>query len=366
MPIAKKIPTGFITFGCDPEMFFAKKSAPGRKARIIGAEKVLPKDGIGTQSKVIIDGIQAELNPSARSCRQQLAGQIKDCFLSLNEKMKTQKGLSIDFSSTVNITKGEMNKLSAEAKKFGCAPSKNAHDPVNEISIKDAETYMKRSAGGHIHIGRYAEHDTHPPYKQMNDAIMNPEVLVPILDILVGNTCVLLDRDPGNKERRKVYGKAGEYRTPKHGLEYRTLSNFWLKSYTLMSFVMGMTRQAVSFVAYSTPENDVVAKLRAAVNIEDIRDAINTNNFDLALRNFQKIAPIIEEYTLLPGSTGSMSTPALHARNMHMFMHFVSKGINHWFPEEPMQHWLTLSMGSAHGWESFLDVDVVADFKKVA
>ena len=78
-----------IVFGCDPEFFFSKNG------EVIGAEKVIAENGLeykrgdfedkkdgdtvsgysrgAGNSKIIIDGVQAELNPRANTCRALLA-----------------------------------------------------------------------------------------------------------------------------------------------------------------------------------------------------------------------------------------------------------------------------------------------------
>ena len=76
----------------------------------------------------------------------------------------------------------------------------------------------------------------------------DPLLAVKILDIVVGNTCVIMDRAPSQVERRKVYGRAGEYRLPAHGIEYRTLSNFWLRSYQLTHLVFSLARFAINIL----------------------------------------------------------------------------------------------------------------------
>jgi hypothetical protein len=78
-----------ITMGCDPEFFFTD----GR-GKVVGSEKVLPKKGMdvdagwGSGGKVIIDGVQAELNPPANTCRALLGNDIHYCFQNLAKKLK--------------------------------------------------------------------------------------------------------------------------------------------------------------------------------------------------------------------------------------------------------------------------------------
>ena len=337
-----------ITMGCDPEFFFSQKG------KIIGSEKVIPKDGLAVldqygnplNSKIIIDGVQAELNPKEQTCRVFLSNNISRCFKQILETMKTKENpdLSIDFTQTIKVTKEELASLEPENQILGCSPSKNAYNKRNFISVKNGAKYYYRSAGGHIHIGNYAANN------DIQRALDNPNTLIPLLDIILGNTCVLLDKDPGNIQRRKVYGRAGEYRTPPHGIEYRTLSNFWLKNYKLASFVFGLTRETVNILANSTKEHNYAKEIIKAVKRTDIKKAINKNDFDLALSNFKKIEPIIDKLT----KTGEDYYLPLNSKNLIDFNFFITKDLNHWFKEDPLKHWTTPNPTAAGGWEDFL------------
>lgn len=343
--ITKKLYRKEVIFGCDPEFFFEKKG------KIIGSEKIIDRDkgfkvidaytngGTGSicgdhDSKFIVDGVQVELNPRPDSCRARLGNEISKCFRNLQRKMLEDPELSINFSPTIEITTEELDTLDEKSKVFGCAPSINASEKSTSKITVDAATYRYRSAGGHIHLGR------------LENVVVNsfdkPDSLVDILDIIVGNTCVLIDRDEGNKKRREIYGRAGEYRLPSYGIEYRTLSNFWLRAYPLASFVFALSRMAVSIAE----DPELAEEIHTFVSMDKIREAINENNFDLALDNFQKLKPFIE-------SISSIDFP-LCSEALPLFDIFVEKGLDFWFKENPLTHWTTLPEGHTCGWESFL------------
>ena len=343
-----------VMLGADPELFLT------RDGRIIGSEKIMPKGGViyshgitnlnvpdmGT-NKVIMDGIQIELNPMPAKCREALARNIQVCFQNINTRLTEQKDgeprfkdVKLDFSPLVEITKEELDSLGADSRRFGCVPSLNVYEK-RDVGV-DPEKYLFRSAGGHIHIG-------HLNTPELVKALKDDKKMVRLLDVIVGNTCVLLDRDMGNAERRKVYGRAGEYRLPPHGLEYRTLSNFWLRSYPLMGFVMGLTRFAVNVMANGDKYYDAFMD---KIEIEDIKKAINENDFELAFKNFTKIEGVINEisdekqyYNYLP----------LYASNMDNFKYFIKMGIDHYFKKEnAMDRWINHNVGSGNGWENWI------------
>ena len=333
--------------GCDPEFFFR-----GQNGQTVGAEKILPEKGIDYNpwnskkpeeiSHIVIDGVQSELNPRPGSCRANLGNEISACFRALDKALKEKGQVGVSFDPVVKVSKAEMDSLSEKSKVFGCAPSTNVYKNAESQITVNPKKYLKRSAGGHIHLGSHGD-------KITMEALQNVNVMVPILDILVGNTCVLIDRDPSNKERRKNYGRVGEYRLKSYGIEYRTLSNFWLKSYQLMSFVMGMARFAVVLVADTTKEDDYAGALLSAVNRDDIINAIQNNDFALAYSNFLKIEDIICEIA----GENHYDYP-LDTNTIKAFHWFVKKGINYWSKQDPFQHWINLGEGHGKGWESFL------------
>jgi len=332
--------------GSDPEFFYANKQGV-----VIGSEKVLPKEGISMgEGKIIRDGVQAELNPEPRLCREQLAGNIRSCFQKIKEQMAGKELLYINFKEVVEVSQKEMDELSDESKVFGCAPSNNIYTGKSIIKF-DPKVYRYRSAGGHIHLGKWTKsmigeyNDLTGIFADINTALDDPKRTVPILDLIVGNTCVLVDRDPLAIERRKVYGKAGEYRTPPHGIEYRTLSNFWLKCYPLMGFVMGLARLAVLIVA-----NDRDKELLSKVKIENVAKAINENNFELAYKNFKKIEkPLLD---MIPD--GFDNSIPITKNTIKEFKHFLTKDLSYWFKEDSLEHWVNLNISGHNGWEGFI------------
>lgn len=364
--------------GCDPEVFLSRPMR-GRKS-IVGSEFIIPPIGIhvernGMSGGVVRDGVQVELHPQAVHCRANLSYNIQTCFRELNKVVEIgrTKGLidlAIDFSPVVKLSKGDLNRLSPDSRKLGCMPSKNAYGRTH--IEKDGEKFLTRSAAGHIHVGS----------EMFSKKGVERKGFVCIMDVLVGNTAVLMDRHPLAAERRKLYGRAGEYRTPAHGVEYRTLSNFWLRHYVLMSAVFGLTKVA-ALVAQAhaaevfyrtdrywsknmpgywyTAEEDLMGQ----VDLRLIEQAINTNDFDLALSNFNAwVRPWLMQLGLGDG---------LYAGNLPAFDHFIGRiradelagkdPLGHWFPEDPLTHWLTKPDGHGNGWEAFLAGAVTRDMQ---
>lgn len=363
-----------ITLGCDPEFFFTKGG------KVIGSEKIITdKKGIeagmiyehekgkpfvpNNKGLTVIDGVQAELHPAADTCRDRLANNIISCLTGVEHSMVGE--VKADFSQVVEVSKDELDTLADENKKFGCSESMNTHkkgkNKVTQIKA-DPMKYLKRSAGGHIHMGATPKLSPRVPtgktieekdmlsgemYKrpemkyELYDnpqflALKNPDVLVPVLDIILGNTCVMIDRNPANAERRKNYGKAGEYRLPTYGLEYRTLSNFWLRGRPLFSLVFGLARQAVNMVVYDN-QTGHVEHLMSLVDMADITKAINENDMDLAVKNWNKIEKFMLDITDDKNSYGHYPITNYTIKGFHKL---IDNGIDHYFKQDPLDAWL--------------------------
>lgn len=336
-----------VSLGADPEFFFKKDG------EVIGSEKVIPVEGLGDNSlspMVIRDGVQAELNPHPNTCREDFAKGLRNCFIKLADVMGDD--VSVTINPDVKISQKEMDSLTDDSKKFGCASSKNSHG-TDKIKVNPL-TYLHRAGGGHIHLGRCNEH-----YKndKLSKVLASPERTVAMLDLLVGNTCVLIDCNRGNIERRRHYGRAGEYRLPPHGLEYRTLSNFWLRNYQMVSLVMGLARHATDIVASSTVvktdslgrvslrdgERAFDKELLSLVKMKDVVRAINKNDFDLAYSNFKKIEGLLMKIT--PDDTYIDRYPICKS-NIKSFHKFVKKGLDYYLPEKDVvNYWVNFEGG---------------------
>ena len=123
---------------------------------------------------------------------------------------------------------------------------------------------------GHISIGW----DNPTQEQQLN--------MVKAMDATVGLGSVLLDFDT---ERKKLYGKAGCFRFREYGIEYRSLSNFWIKSDESLKWAWNTTMKAIDLV-----NSGKIEEVKELGNY--IIEAINTNNKDLAQELLNKIEVI--------------------------------------------------------------------------
>jgi hypothetical protein len=399
--------------GADPELFLEDS-----KGNIVPSSEAIPEDGWDysgeiikrdSVNKVVRDGIQIELNSAADTCRELSAYNLAASLAALRRRLEglalEGKKYKVSKAGVIHLPDSVMKKLPKESLEFGCKPSFNIYDPDAIVGV-EGDKYNYRSGSGHVHLGKLPHtiwFDKSKHYSPFyNKSVDRRQELVQLLDIVLGNTCVMIDRDPLQKERRKHYGRAGEYRLPDHGLEYRTLSNFWLRDYALASFVFGMARYAVmilhsSHMAYTRSVYDEYEKkefvsgnekaypyateLIESVDVAKIREAIDNNDPDLAAENFKAVAKFIRKYQSWNTVKTAVYTMPLDAVRLIYFKYFIEdvkkRGLDAIFKKGILEAWTTTdsngtpipistTTASVPGWESFLDANYRPTVEKLA
>jgi hypothetical protein len=328
------------SFGSDPELFLA------RNGHIVPSSELIPEAGMKLKGlgKIVRDGIQLEINPQAAFCRAEIGNMMADIMRRLQHKLE-DTDLTVCWTPVIRIPKRDMDAMPDRVKMLGCNPSKSIYKRQVGVRVNPF-TYRTRSAGGHLHFGNINE------LLHEEDGY---ERFVALCDIVIGNTAVLFDRHPLMRTRRRVYGRAGEFREQPFGVEYRTLSNTWLRAYPLMSFVMGLGRLVSDIMGEKRWEAEKT--LRGMVPLPRVRRAINLNDVGLAKANFEKFSQFLEAHV---GGNTDRGLSAGH--ELKQFQKFVAKidtdGLEAWFPDDPMKHWTTLPEGHECGWENFLQKTV--------
>lgn len=235
--------------GCDPELFIKNKYGSYKSAvGLIGGSKecplVIDKGGFA----ILEDNVAVEFNTKPASSYEEFRSGIHKVLDHLRAKLP---GFEFSKESAVSFPKEELN--TPEAQEFGCEPDYDAW--MEQVNDKPkADDKCLRSAGGHIHVGS-------------SIAKSNPLAVIRAMDLFLGVPSVV--RDNGTL-RRNLYGKAGCFRPKSYGVEYRTLSNFWIWDDNLIHWAYEGTERALEFV-----------KKGSVIPAEDafrIQRCINTSN----------------------------------------------------------------------------------------
>lgn len=206
-----------ITFGCDPELFIVDS-----KGEFVCPDGIIPgtKDEPYPVPKGAVqqDGMAAEFNINPVDNYHDFEDSIKTVMKEMEKFLPD--GYRYACVPSAVFSEAEWERASEKTKQLGCSPDFNAWTGSPNPPPADEENPRLRCAGGHLHYGWTNDAD-------MSNAqhILACRDLVKQLDWFLGGWSIRLDKDD---LRRRLYGKAGAMRFKPYGVEYRTLSNFWL------------------------------------------------------------------------------------------------------------------------------------------
>ena len=216
--------------GADPELFLVNEKGHFVSAiDKIGGSKQFPKPIDDYGHAVQEDNVAVEFNiPPAKSLEEFKASVTKVLSYLSQEVAKMKLQLAIYPSAIFPDEELEDERAFI----FGCDPDYNVY--THDVNPKPrAVNPNLRSCGGHLHIS----------WDQPN--MEQREQMIIAHDLFVGVPSLFFDMDD---RRRELYGKAGAFRPKPYGVEYRTLSNFWISRPDLVDWVFHQSERAVNFL----------------------------------------------------------------------------------------------------------------------
>ena len=279
------------SLGSDPEFFVADA-----KDKILAADKFFPGkkeplrfDADHKNLSLFFDGIQAEINVPASTCRETVSHYIRNGLRKATEIIG--KNNKIIMRPSVRVTKSLLKKADPEALIFGCEPDFNAYTGKQNTEAMDASAHMYRYAGGHIHLGVSSAYGKKGQVEYDLAKTEEGHVkAIKFIDYLTGAVLVMMDKGPNAKRRRTKYGTAGCFRPTPYGIEYRTPSCWWLKSPAAMSLTFGLTRLAWNLLISRCDEELIK---HVGYSLEDVRGIVDENDTVVAKRFWKTIRPYI-------------------------------------------------------------------------
>jgi len=226
--------SGF-SFGTDPE-FMVKNS----NEEIVSAIGKVPGTS-GKRHKVgkytfYSDNVLAEFTIPPASTSDSAVDNIRTALHVLKDLLAVYGCKPITQAS---YTYPNSELLHPEARRAGCKPEACVYELKTAKSPEGIfEKSGFRTGGGHVHLG------TKLLKKDQYAAIST----IRMMDLYLGVMSIWLDTDPTSRDRKKIYGQAGRFRLPKHGVEYRSLGNYWLSSPKLVNFIFDVSDFVVKFV----------------------------------------------------------------------------------------------------------------------
>lgn len=253
------------TSGSDPEIFIVR----GAKKELLPAFQFLPDKQEAAKLRgynhayAYRDGFAAESWVQAVGCHGYLIDYIRNGLGAIRSAArKHDRTAELSLQGTFAIPDEIMTKATDDQVALGCMPSKNAYGDRPALPT-DGKALPLRFAGGHMHFGLF---------KKDEAILIN---MVKAADIISALPAVAIFNGIDQPARRAYYGRAGEFRTPAHGLEYRVLSNAWLGHPSVAHLMFNLTRAAlkVGMCGYQD---------KMGLKEEEVREIINYNDVERA------------------------------------------------------------------------------------
>jgi hypothetical protein len=253
-----------ITMGADPEMFLSKDGDYVAVQPYIDGTKDNPQMLPSRLGNAQRDNVAIEFGVKPAASKLEF---IQNIGTTLKELMDLlPEGVELNVIPSAHFPKAELTHM--ECQEFGCSPDFNAWTmDMNDVPEGAAEGTF-RSCGGHIHIGMPEGYTLSDEWRW---------AVIRGMDTVLGILATFLDSSDAAVARRELYGKAGCYRPTDYGVEYRSLSNFWIKSPKLVELMYDLTNLVVNMVEEDTM-SDVIANMGGGDRIQQIINEGWTDN----------------------------------------------------------------------------------------
>lgn len=220
-----------ILVGADPEFFLMKDGKFVSAHGLIKGDKKNPFKV--ERGAVQVDGMALEFNIDPAESADEFNLNIKTVLDLLYQMVP---GYDPALVPVAHFGAEYIASQPEEARELGCDPDFNAwSSTVNE---KPNMELPFRTASGHVHIGWCEGKNPEDMFH-----VHSCEAAARQMDFFLGLPSLFFDDD---KVRRTMYGNPGCYRPKSYGVEYRTLSNAWLKSEHLIKWVFQNVQEGMA------------------------------------------------------------------------------------------------------------------------
>lgn len=258
--------------GSDPELFVEDENGEVIPSWLFLPDKTSSIKNSTGYCSAFWDGFQAEYDTYACTCIASFTDIVRSGLLLVNGAAKKHNPKAkLSLSSVLEVPRQYLVEADDKFVNFGCMPSLNVYGVRGEPTGNPRELPI-RFAGGHIHLGMAKSLKTDEHYA----------TVVRMLDALLGVPMVAVFRAYDNPARRRFYGLAGEHRRPKHGVEYRVLSNAWLSHPSVMNFTFDLAR-TIGRLTIACIQADMDVSAFVALNDDRIQHIINNCDVDKAI-----------------------------------------------------------------------------------
>lgn len=230
-----------ITIGTDPELFVRDKTTKA----FVSAHRYFPgtkHEPFAVRSGAVqVDGVAAEFNIEPASTSVDFQTRIHDVIGVMNTILKNQnEDFELIAAPTAIFDKAYFNTLPEVCRELGCSPDFDAWTGEPNQKPKTDEPF--RTGAGHIHIGWLPDSDadiTDDGYLGLcRDIVKNMDASLFIMSHAWDD----------DRKRRTLYGAKGAFRPKVYGLEYRVLSNAYLRDFSVQDWVFQASKRCAELM----------------------------------------------------------------------------------------------------------------------
>lgn len=271
-----------FTIGCDPEFFLRERESGKLVSAIPFVEgtkdkpQLLPAGG-----NIQHDNVAVEFATDPANSRSGFVANVEATMKAVAEVLPAHCELVALPSATFDPKELEH----PEAQRFGCDPDCDAW----ELKVNDppcAADASFRSCGAHIHVGTTGKDENTFLLDDLGKIHM-----VRVMDCIHGIISTVLDSSQEAIDRRQLYGSPGSHRPKDYGVEYRALSNFWLKSPVTVMLMYELTQDALTVV-----RGNMTDDLINNMGEHEVRRVINEGDAESAMKMIEThLIPILSE-----------------------------------------------------------------------
>jgi hypothetical protein len=248
-----------VLVGADPECFVKLNG------EFVSAHGLIPGDKKNpfpvSKGAVQVDGMALEFNISPASSADEFCINVEEVFAALKAMVPEYQVVA---TPVADFSAEHMAMQPAEALELGCDPDYNGWAQM--ANDKPNGDRLFRTASGHIHIGWTNGEDI-----TNNLHFSRAAAVARQMDFFLGLPSLFWDDDT---RRREMYGKAGCFRPKSYGCEYRTLSNAWLNSKTLMQRVYNNVQDGMARLLEGNLLDEKYGDIQQIINASDKQAAM--------------------------------------------------------------------------------------------
>lgn len=275
-----------FTIGCDPEFFLRQRKTGKMICAIpfIKGTKHAPEDLPSGMGNLQRDNVAVEFATNPASGVLDFVDKIQQTLKDVRNKIP--KDCELLAEPAAHFDKDQLEHPDSQA--FGCEPDFDAWQMAENTSpyVEDSSF---RSAGAHIHVGHQLG-DNNSFLLDFTGKIQ----MIKTMDCVHGIIATVLDNSKNAIARKKLYGKAGAHRAKDYGVEYRVLSNFWLKSPELVMLIFHLTEDALRIVRERKDE-----ELIEKIGENEVQNIINKGLVEDAKKAIKlHISPLLSKDSL--------------------------------------------------------------------